>query len=122
MRISRRSRLLVALAGALALSASAAGASRWKKAYFEATTPGSFARSQSVNTASGDVSEYVSIRLADEDGRVVFETRYEMKKGQFAGTKSRTRSVMRPDFPMETEGPASRAGSRSRRAPRPTGR
>ena len=104
MRISRRSCLLVALVGALALSVSAAGASRWKKAYFKATTPGSFARSQSVNTANGDVSEYVSTRLADEDGRVVFETRYEMKKGQFAGTKGLTRSVMRPDFPMETEG------------------
>ncbi len=105
MRISCRRSVLVALAATLAVSAAAfGGTTRWKKAYFGATTPGAFARSQSVNTVNGDVSEYVTTRLPDEDGRVVFETRYELKTGQFAGTKGVNRNVMRADFPMKTEG------------------
>jgi hypothetical protein len=105
MRISRRSRLLVAFVGALALSATAAyGAGRWKKAYFRATVPGAWARTQSVNTVNGDVSEYSSVRLADEDGKVVLETSYELKTGQFAGTKGRNRYVLGAGFPLESEG------------------
>src|SRR5512138_348302 len=105
MRISRRSVALAALVGVLAVTeAASGGTSRWKKAYFRATTAGSFARTRSANTVNGDVSEYLYRRLADEDGRVVFETSYELKTGQFAGTKGVNRNVMRADFPMETEG------------------
>jgi hypothetical protein len=92
---------------ALALSASAAvigGPSHWKKPYFTATKPGTFARSQGVDAVSGDVTEAVLTRLPDEDGRVVFERSDEFKTGRFKGTKSVSRYVMKPGFPMDLEG------------------
>lgn len=82
----------------------AAGAGGFRKPYFRATVPGAFARTRIVNTLNGDVSEYFYARLADEGGKVVFETRYELKTGQFAGTKGVNRNVMRAGFPVESEG------------------
>ena len=102
MRFSRRT---VSLVLAIALASTAAGAAgRWKKAYFRATVPGAWARTQSVNTVNGDVSEYTYTRLADEDGRAVLETSYELRTGQFAGTKGRNRYVLGAGFSLESEG------------------
>ena len=102
MRISLRT---VSLVLALAVSAVAIGeAARFRKAYFRATVPGAWARTQSVNTVNGDVSEYSYARLADEDGNAVLETSYVLKTGQFAGTKGGNRYVLRAGFPLETEG------------------
>ncbi len=102
MRSSLRRR---SVALALLVSAVAVGEpSHWKKPYFTATKPGSFARSRGVDAVTGDVTEAVLTRLADEDGRVVFERKDEFKTGKFKGTKSVSRYVMKPGFPIEIEG------------------
>ncbi len=86
-------------------SAAAIGAgSHWKKPYFSATKPGTFARSQGVDAVSGDVTEAVLTRLPDENGRVVFERSDEYKSGKFKGTRSVSRYVMKPGFPADLEG------------------
>lgn len=106
MRVSLRPfPVASSLVFSLLLSAPPAGAAGgFRKPYFRATVPGAFARTRSVNTVNGDVSEYFYARRADEDGKVVFETRYELQTGKFAGTKGMNRSVMRAGFPLETEG------------------
>ena len=69
MRISLRTAVLAALVGVVSASVVAVGgATRWKKPYFGATKPGSYAKTRNVNTVNGDVSEYVYTRLPDEDG------------------------------------------------------
>ena len=104
MRMSTRRTFRLALVLALALPGPVSGASRWKKPYFKATPPGSWARTRMVNTVNGDVTENTSRRLPDEDGRVVLETSFEITSGQFKGTKSVSRSVMKAGFLFETEG------------------
>lgn len=92
------------VAFALLAAAGVGGSSQWKKPYFTATKPGSFARSRGVDAATGDVTEAVLTRLVDEDGRVVFQRSDEFKTGKFKGTKSVARYVMKPGFPVENEG------------------
>lgn len=104
MRIPLRP-VYVLLAVAFAATAAHA-ASRFRKPYYKATVPGAWALTRSVNTVNGDVSEYRYARLADDAGRVVFETRYDQKTGQFAGTKGTNRYVLRAGFPIETDGPS----------------
>ena len=92
---------------ALVLVVSAAvlgGPSHWKKPYFGATKPGTYARLRGVDAVSGDVTEAILTRLDDEDGRVVFQRSDEFKTGKFKGTKSVSRYEMKPGFPVEAEG------------------
>lgn len=119
MRIPLRAASLAAVL--VFVSATADAASRWKKAYYRATVPGAFARTESVNAVNGDVIEYASTRLVDEDGKVVLETRYEMKNGRFAGTKGVNRYVLREGFPFAAEGPAWMRGIVEGRASGPDG-
>ena len=121
MRFARRRLGLVVVLVLVLVSASAEAAGRWKKAYYRATVPGAFARSESVNTANGDVSEYTSTRLADEEGKVVLETRYELKTGQFAGTKGVNRYVLKAGFPFAAEGPGWMRGVEQGQASAPDG-
>lgn len=102
-----------------AATASAAGG--FRKAYFAATVPGAYARTRSVNTENGDVSEYVYARLADDEGRVSVETRYELKTGAYAGTKGVNSYVLRAGFPFGTAGPGWMRGIERSRASGPDG-
>lgn len=119
MRITVRP-FFLALTLALA-AATAAEAGGFRKAYFRATVPGAFARTRSVNTVNGDVSEYAYARLADEDGKVVLETRYELKTGSFAGTKGVNRYVVGAGFPFAAAGPGWMRGIVKSQASAPDG-
>jgi hypothetical protein len=97
-------RVLPALALGLVAVVALGEASRWKKPYFGATKVGAFARFHGVDSVSGDATESVLTRLADDKGRVVFERKDEYTAGKFKGTKNVGRYAMKAGFPMETEG------------------
>lgn len=118
MRVPVRSSAFVLF---LLLSAASAFAGGFRKAYFAATVPGAFARTRSVNTVNGDVSEYVYARLADEGGKVSLETRYELKTGAYAGTKGTNSYVLTAGFPFGTAGPGWMRGIEKSRASGPDG-
>ena len=118
MRVPVRSSAFVLF---LLLSAASASAGGFRKAYFAATVPGAFARTRSVNTVNGDVSEYLYARLADEEGKVSLETRYELKTGAYAGTKGVNRYVLGAGFPFGTAGPGWMRGIEKSRASGPDG-
>lgn len=109
------------VAFALLVVASYADAGGFRKAYFRATVPGAFAKTRSINTVNGDVSEYFYARLADEDGKVVLETRYELKTGSFAGTKGVNRYVVGAGFPFAAAGPGWMRGIVKSQASAPDG-
>ena len=118
MRVPVHSSSLVLL---LLLGTASAAAGGFRKAYFGATVPGSFARTRSVNTVNGDVSEYVNARLADEEGKVSLETWYELKTGVWAGTKGVNTYVLRAGFPFAEAGPGWMRGIEKSRASGPDG-
>lgn len=118
MRVPVRPSALVLV---VLLSAASASAGGFRKAYFGATVPGAFARTRSVNTMNGDVSEYVYARLADEEGKVSLETRYELKTGAYAGTKGANTYVLEAGFPFATAGPGWMRGIEKSRASGPDG-
>ena len=74
----------------------------FKKPYFGATRPGTFAL-QKATDETGAVTEYTYSRLADVAGERVIELRYETVSGQFKGTKSVTGCLVPASFPLETD-------------------
>jgi hypothetical protein len=74
----------------------------FKKPYFGATRPGTFAR-QRATDEKGAVTEYTYSRLADVAGERVIELRYEVISGQFKGTKSVTGCLVPASFPLESD-------------------
>jgi hypothetical protein len=88
---------LLALAGG-----AAAGDAGFKKAYFGATKPGTFAK-QRATDEKGAVSEYTYSRLADADGGAWLELAYVVRSGQFKGTNSVTSCLMPAGFPLEND-------------------
>ena len=74
----------------------------FKKPYFGATKPGTFAR-QKATDEKGAVTEYTYSRLADVANERVIELRYEVVSGQFKGTKSITGCLVPASFPLESD-------------------
>jgi len=94
----------LALAVSLLWCASSAAGEEpgFKKPYFGATKPGTFAR-QKATDEKGAVTEYTYSRLADVASERVIELRYEMVSGQFKGTKSVTGCLVPASFPLESD-------------------
>jgi hypothetical protein len=94
---------LVLVAALLWWAASGAGEQPgFKKPYFGATGPGTFARQKSTDE-KGAVTRYTYSRLADVAGEPVIELTYEVVSGQFKGTKSVTGCLMPASFPLESD-------------------
>jgi len=87
------------------LSCAASGAAElpgFKKAYFGATKPGTFAH-QRATDEKGAVTEYNYSRLADVAGEPVIELSYEIVSGQFKGTKSVTGCLLPATFSLDND-------------------
>jgi hypothetical protein len=74
----------------------------FKKAYFGATQPGTFARHRATDE-TGAVSVYTYARLADEAEERVVELRYLVESGPFKDTASITACLVPADFPIESD-------------------
>lgn len=74
----------------------------FKKPYFGATKPGTFAKIKSVDD-KGAVSEFTYARLADQGGDRWVETRYAVTSGQFKGTNSIMSYLVNASFPFEKD-------------------
>lgn len=74
----------------------------FKKPYFGATKPGTFAH-QRATDEKGAVTEYTYSRLTDVAGERVIELSYEITSGQFKGTKSVTGCLVPAGFPLESD-------------------
>jgi hypothetical protein len=74
----------------------------FKKAYFGATQPGTFARQKSTDE-KGAVSEFTYSRLADVGGERVIESTYTVLSGQFKGSNSVTGCLVPASFPLEKD-------------------
>ena len=74
----------------------------FKKPYFGATKPGTFAH-QRATDEKGAVTEYTYSRLADVPGEPVIELSYEAVSGQFKGTKSVTGCLVPVSFSLESD-------------------
>lgn len=75
----------------------------FKKAYFGATKPGTFAKIRSVDD-KGAVSEFTYARLADQNGDRWVETGYAVTSGQFKGTSSVMSYLVSSSFPFDKDG------------------
>jgi hypothetical protein len=96
--MKQRLALAVAL---LSCAWSAAGQEHgFKKPYFGATKPGTFAR-QKATDETGAVSEYTYSRLADVAGERNIEMRYEVISGQFKGSNSITGCLVPASFALD---------------------
>jgi hypothetical protein len=94
---------LVLTFGLLSCAWSVAGAEPgFKKPYFGATQPGTFAR-QKATDEKGAVTEYTYSRLADLAGERVVELRYEVISGQFKGSNSITGCLVPASFSLESD-------------------
>ncbi len=98
--MARRVPVLAALL-AFAVGA-AAGEAGFKKPYFGATKPGSFAKLKSTDD-KGAVTEYTYARLPDQKGEAWLETGMAIVSGQFKGTSSVTSCLMPAAFPLESD-------------------
>ena len=90
---------LLVLTWALPLSGEERG---FKKPYFGATKPGTFAR-QKATDETGAVSQYTYSRLADVAGEPVVESSYEALTGQFKGSRSVTGCLLPASFSVEND-------------------
>jgi hypothetical protein len=96
-------RTLVLAVSLLWCAGSAAGEQPgFKKPYFGATRPGTFAL-QKATDEKGAVTEYTYARLTDVAGERVIELRYEAVTGQFTGTKSVTACLVPASFALESD-------------------
>ncbi len=94
----------LAMAGVVLCVTGAAGAEKpgFKKAYFGATAPGTFAFQKSTDEKGG-VTELTYSRLADVAGERVIELRYEVVSGEFKGSNSITGCLVPAGFPLEKD-------------------
>src|SRR5262245_6477721 len=74
----------------------------FKKAYFAATKPGTFAFHKGTDE-KGAVTEYRYSRLADVGGEAVVELSSNIVSGQFKGTKSVTACLLPSGFAMDRD-------------------
>jgi len=74
----------------------------FKKPYFGATKPGTFAHQRSTDE-KGAVTDYTYSRLPDVAGEPVIELTYEIVSGQFKGTNSVTGCLMPASFPLDND-------------------
>jgi hypothetical protein len=93
-------RRLVAVLALLAFAGPAHA--EFKKGYFGATTPGSFAKMRSTDD-KGAVTEYTYSRLADQGGMPWLELKYQAVSGQFKGTMSVTGCLLPATFPLDRD-------------------
>jgi hypothetical protein len=94
-------RLLVLLALVTTPSVGAAE-SGFKKAYFGATRPGTYATMMSTDEKGG-ISQYTYSRLADQGPDRWLELKYLVVSGQFKGTESITGCLVPASFPLEMD-------------------
>lgn len=80
----------------------AADAPGFKKPYFGATKPGTFAHQKSTDE-KGALTEYTYSRLEDMAGERVIELRYETLTGKFKGSKSITACLVPAAFALESD-------------------
>jgi hypothetical protein len=93
-------RRLVVVLGLLASAGSAQA--EFKKSYFGATMPGSFAKMRSTDEKGG-VNEYTYSRLADQGGQPWIELKYVAVSGQSKGTMSVTGCLLPASFPLDRD-------------------
>jgi len=74
----------------------------FKKAYFGATRPGTFAH-QKATDETGAVTDTTYARLADVAGERVIEMNYEIVSGQFKGTTLATGCLLPATFALESD-------------------
>jgi hypothetical protein len=96
-----RGRFLVVLA-LVSTSSVVAAESGFKKAYFGATRPGSYATMMSTDEKGG-ISQYTYSRLADQGADRWLELKYLVVSGQFKGTDSITGCLVPASFPLEMD-------------------
>jgi hypothetical protein len=102
MEAGMKQRLALAVAVLWCTWPAAGAEPGFKKPYFGATKPGSFAR-QKATDEKGGVTEYTYSRLTDVAGEPVIELRYEIVSGEFKGTKSFTGCLVPATFPLESD-------------------